>query len=136
MHHEDTKDTKTAKDRANELSHEILGAAVEVHRLLGPGLLESTYENCLSHELTLRGLVHARQVALPVLYKSARLECGYRMDLIVDGLVVVELKAVEALLPIHKAQVLTYLKLSGLWLGLLLNFNARRLKEGIVRLVH
>jgi len=136
MHHEDTKDTKDDQARANELSHEVLGAAVEIHRLLGPGLLESTYENCLSHELAIRGGRHARQVALPVLYKSTRLECGYRMDFVVDGLLVVELKAVETLLPIHKAQVLTYLKLSGLWLGLLLNFNARRLKEGIVRLVH
>jgi GxxExxY protein len=136
MHHEGTKDTKNAKEKANELSHEVLGAALEVHRLLGPGLLESTYENCLSHELTLRRVRHARQVALPVIYKSTRLECGYRMDFVVDDILVVELKAVEALLPIHQAQVLTYLKLSGLWLGLLLNFNARRLKEGICRLAH
>lgn len=132
MNHEGTKLTKS---RVNDLSHDVLGAALEVHRFLGPGLLESAYEECLAHELAVRGIPFIRQVALPVRYKAVRLDCGYRMDLVVEGQLVVEIKAVERLLPLHEAQLLTYLKLSGLWLGLLMNFHAPRLKDGLRRLL-
>jgi len=133
MHHKGTKDTKEESDR---LSHEILGAALEVHRTLGPGLLESTYEECLAYELSNRRLVVEKQKSLPLRYKEVFLDCGYRLDLLVEGLVIVELKSVDALLPIHEAQVLTYLRISSLWLGLLLNFNVRVFKLGIRRLVN
>ncbi|MCC7048816.1 MAG: GxxExxY protein [Alphaproteobacteria bacterium] len=119
----------------DELSHRVIGHAIEVHRTLGPGLLESAYAECLCHELREDGIDYRRQVPLPVVYKKVRLDCGYRMDLVVAGTVVVELKTVERLLPIHDAQLLTYLKLSGLGIGLLLNFNVPILKEGIRRLV-
>ena len=122
--------------RADQHSKEIIGAAIEVHRALGPGLLESAYEACLGHELSLRGVAYTRQVALTVRYKGVQLDCGYRLDLLVDELVIVELKAVEALEPIHEAQLLTYLRLKGLWLGLLINFNVPALKQGIKRLVN
>ena len=111
----------------------IIGAAIEVHRLLGPGLLESAYEECLCHELHLRGLSFERQVELPVAYKGLQLDCGYKMDLIVENEVVLELKAVEKILPVHEAQLLTYLKLSGKHVGLLINFNAPLLTQGIIR---
>jgi GxxExxY protein len=123
------------KKRADELSNEIIGAAIEVHRTVGPGLLESVYEECLCRELEVRRIAFARQVPLPLEYKGVSLDCGYRMDLLVDGLVVVELKAVDKLEPIHDAQLLTYLRLSNLWLGLLINFNVSVLKNGIRRLV-
>jgi len=113
----------------------IIGAAIEVHRALGPGLLESAYEACLSHELAERGIKHACQVALPVQYKGATVEAGYRIDLLVEERVLVELKSVAALEPIHEAQTLTYLRLSGLSVGLLINFNTRILRDGIKRLV-
>ena len=122
--------------RENQISEAILGGAIEVHRELGPGLLESAYEQCLCHELSLRGLAFRRQVDLPVQYKGIKLDCGYRMDIVVQDLVVVELKAVDELLPLRQAQLLTYLKLSGLSLGLLINFNVPLLKEGIKRIVH
>jgi GxxExxY protein len=115
------------------LSEQVIGAAIEVHRELGPGLLESTYEACLLHELTCRGLEARSQVTLPVMYKGVRVDCGYRLDLLVESLVVIELKAVDRLDPIHEAQLITYLRLSGLPLGLLINFNVRLLKNGIVR---
>jgi GxxExxY protein len=118
-----------------ELTHAIIGAAIEVHRVLGPGLLESAYEECLAHELTLRGVPFERQKPLPVVYKGMKLECGYRVDLLVDGRVVVELKAVEALAPIHDAILLTYLRLSGCKIGLLINFHCAVLKDGIRRRV-
>lgn len=121
--------------RINDVSHEIVGAAIEVHRALGPGLLESAYEQCLCHELAIRSIPFRRQVDLPVHYKGVQLDCGYRVDVIVDECVVVELKAVEKLLPIHDAQVLTYLKLLDLKLGLLINFHVPLLKHGIKRLV-
>jgi len=124
------------KERANELSNQIIGAAIEVHKALGPGLLESAYQTCHRRELELRGIDVETEVALPVVYKGEKLDCGYRMDEVVGGLVVVELKSVERLEPIHEAQLLTYLKLSGLWLGLLINFNVPVLKQGIKRLVH
>lgn len=117
------------------LTGSILGAAIKVHKALGPGLLESAYETCLQRELTLRGVKFQRQVPLPVFYEGVRLDCGFRMDLIVEGLVVVELKAVETLLPIHEAQLHTYLRLSGMRVGLLINFNVRYLPEGVVRRV-
>jgi GxxExxY protein len=119
----------------NELTKKIIGAAIEVHRTLGPGLLESAYEECLCRELTVRGVPFARQVALPVEFKGLRLDCGYRLDLLVEKKVVVEIKAVESLLPIHEAQLLTYLKLGGWKVGLLINFNVPILMNGIRRRV-
>ncbi|MBC7225849.1 MAG: GxxExxY protein [Thermoflexales bacterium] len=119
----------------NALSNRIIGAALEVHRQLGPGLLESAYEECLAYELSLHGIPFERQKPIPVVYKGIRLDCGFRVDLLVDNLVVVELKAVDTLMPIHQAQVLTYLKLTGCRLGLLINFNVVRLREGIKRVV-
>ena len=120
----------------NTLTHDIIGAAIEVHKHLGPGLLESAYEACLCHELTLRKISFARQQPLPVEYKGKRLDCGYRLDVVVEHVVILELKACEKIEAIHKAQLLTYLKLSGLKLGLLLNFNVPILRRGIVRMVN
>lgn len=119
----------------SQLTHEIIGAAIEVHRTLGPGLLESAYEECLARELALRGIPLEREKPLPIVYKDVKLECGYRIDLLVGGRVIVELKAVEALAPIHEAIVLTYLRLSGCKIGLLVNFHVQTLKDGIKRLV-
>jgi GxxExxY protein len=120
----------------DRITGEIIGGAIDVHRELGPGLLESAYEQCLCHELSLRGVRFERQVPLPVPYKGIRLDCGYRMDLVVEGIVVVELKTVDRLMPIHEAQLLTYLKLSKHSLGLLMNFNVPVLKDGVKRMVH
>ena len=119
-----------------QLTGAIIAAAIEVHREVGPGVLESAYEECLCHELTLRGLKFRRQVALPLNYKGVHLDCGYRIDLIVEDTVLLELKAVEKLLPIHEAQLLTYLKLAKLKVGLLINFNVALLKDGIIRRVN
>jgi GxxExxY protein len=113
----------------------IIGAAIEVHRQLGPGLLESAYEQCLRHELHLRGLPFKCQVDLPVSYKGLQLDCGYKIDIIVDDEVVLELKSVERIFPVHEAQLLTYLKLSGKKVGLLINFNVPLLSRGIIRRV-
>jgi len=113
----------------------IIGAAIEVHRTLGPGLLETVYEECLCHELHLRGLPFRRQLDLPIAYKAATLKSGLRLDLIVADAVVVEVKAVESLLPIHEAQLMTYLRLSGKRVGLLINFGTPVLRDGIVRRV-
>ena len=132
MNHKDTKNSK----KSDELSNQIIGAAIEVHRILGPGLLESTYEQCLCHELTLKNISFERQKPLPVTYKGICLNCGYRLDILVEKLVIVELKTVEHIEPIHEAQLLTYLKLSELWLGLLVNFNVPVLKDGIRRIVN
>ena len=117
------------------LTERIIGFAIEVHRQLEPGLLESAYEECLCFELKQAGLAFRRQVPLPIVYKTAKLDCGYRLDLVIQDRVVLELKSVERLLPIHEAQMLTYLKLSGLRTGLLLNFNSTVLKDGIKRIV-
>lgn len=117
------------------LTSQIIAAAIEVHKFVGPGALESTYEALLVQELLLRGLSVRRQVGLPVVYKGVEIDCGYRVDLIVEGQVIVELKAVEKLLPIHEAQLISYLKLSGIRRGLLLNFHVRLLKDGIIRRV-
>ena len=119
----------------NEITHEIIGAAIEVHRLLGPGLLESAYEECLAKELTLRRLIVERQKPVPVVYKDVKLECGYRIDLLVEKRVVVELKSIESLAAIHEAIILTYLRLSGRRLGSLINFNVNVLKDGIKRYI-
>jgi GxxExxY protein len=120
----------------NSLSKEIIGAAIEVHKAPGPGLLESIYEECLGKELSLRQIAFQRQVPVLVQYKGLSLECGYRIDLVVESLVVVELKAVETILPIHKAQLLTYLRLTDKKLGLILNFNVELMREGIHRVVN
>jgi GxxExxY protein len=117
----------------NELTHAIIGAAIEVHKLLDPGLLESAYEECLAREFVLRGIPFERQKPAPVVYKEVKQECGYRMDFLVAGNVVVELKAVDGFAPVHEAIVLTYLRLSGCRLGLLINFNVPILKDGIRR---
>jgi GxxExxY protein len=128
--------SQEVKARANELSSRIIGAAIEVHRHLGPGLLESAYEACLRKELELHAIYHRSQVPLPVIYKGLELDCAYRMDVLVEDLVIVELKAVDKLEPVHDAQLLTYLRLNNLWLGLLINFNVTILKNGIKRLVY
>lgn len=119
----------------NQSTEQIIGAAIEVHRALGPGLLESAYEECLGRELALREIAFTRQVSLPVSYKGVKLDCGYRVDILAANPVVVEVKAVEQNLPIHEAQVLTYLRLGGWPLGLLINFNVRLLKDGVRRLI-
>ena len=119
----------------NGITEQIIGAAIAVHKALGPGLLESTYEACLAYELARRGLSVERQTELPVTYGTVILDCGYRVDLLVAGKVLVELKAVAGLEPIHEAQVLTYLKLSGYRVGLLINLNVKVLKDGLRRLI-
>jgi len=120
----------------NEITEKIIGASIEVHRTLGPGLLESTYEACLYYELAQKGLWVDKQVALPVSYKEVELDIGYRLDLLVEHKVIVELKSVSELLPIHTAQLLTYLKLSEHRLGLLINFNVAKLTDGVKRIVN
>ena len=120
----------------NQLSSKIIGAAIEVHKTLGPGLLESAYEECLCHELSIQGLLFEKQKPLSVDYKGKKLDCGYRMDIVVEKEVIIELKSCEKIEPIHKAQLLTYLKLSGLNLGLILNFNVPLMRDGIVRIVN
>ncbi len=120
----------------NKTTEAVIGAAIEVHRHLGPGLLESAYEECLCEELLLRGLPYKRQVALPVTYKGKKLEVGYRIDVLVNNEVVVELKTVDTILPIHEAQALTYMRLGGWKVGLILNFYVPLMKNGVKRLVH
>ena len=120
----------------NELSNKIIGAAIEVHKALGPGLLESAYEECLCHEFDLRDLRFERQKALPIIFKGKKLDCGYRLDVVVENAIILELKSCDSIDPIHRAQLLTYLKLSGLKLGLILNFNVVLMREGIVRIVN
>ena len=133
LHHEGTKDTKAS---TLGLSHLIIGAAIEVHRLIGPGLLESVYEAALCKELRLRGLLVDRQVSVPVKYKGEVLDCHIKLDLLVDRKVIVEVKAVETLIYVHKAQLLTYLRLQSLWLGLLINFNVEVLRDGVRRVLN
>ena len=120
----------------NQLSSEIIGSAIEVHKALGPGLLESSYQKCLRHEIGLRRISFEYEKPLPLVYKGEKLDCGYRMDLVVENAIIVELKSCEKLQPIHEAQLLTYLKLSGLKLGLLLNFNVPVMRDGIKRIVN
>jgi GxxExxY protein len=134
IHHGDTE--ARSKLLHEELTEKIIGAAIEVHRALGPGLLESAYEECLCRELDLRGLKFQRQVPLPVEYKGVRLDCGYRLDLIVEDEVILELKCIERVLSVHEAQLLTYLKLKSKRVGLIVNFNvATLIRGGIVRKV-
>ena len=118
----------------NSLTGEVINAAIEVHRALGPGLLESAYEQCLCHELGLRKIPYRSQESLPIEYKGVKVECGYRLDIVVAEKLILEIKACDALLPIHEAQLLTYLKLTGIKIGLLINFNVPVLKDGIKRL--
>jgi len=131
VHHRDAKNTENTE--LNRITQEIIGAAIEVHKALGPGLLESAYEECLCRELSLREIPFDRQKSLPVQYKGMELDCGYRLDVVVAGSVVVEIKAISHIEPIHEAQLLTYLKLGGWKLGLLINFNVPVLKDGIRR---
>ncbi len=119
----------------NELTEAIIGAAMEVHRALGPGLLESIYEMCLCRELSIRGIPFERQVLIPVEYKGVKLDCGYRADIVVDGTILLEIKAIDSPLPIHDALLLSYLKLGGWKIGLLINFNVELLKNGLRRRV-
>ena len=118
-----------------ELTETIIGAAIEVHRATGPGLLESAYQGFLAHELTLRGIRFEKEIPLPVVYKGVRLDCGYRMDFVIEDRVVVEVKAVEKLIAIHEAQLLTYLKLSGKRVGLIINFNSAVIRNSLIRRV-
>jgi GxxExxY protein len=117
------------------LTNRIIGMAIDVHRHLGPGLLESAYEECLCHDLKEAGIAFQRQMPLPIVYKTVRLDCGYRMDFVVENELVIEIKAIERLMPIHEAQMLTYLRLSGCKIGLLMNFNSVVLKDGLRRFV-
>ena len=123
-------------EKLNHITDKVIGAAIEVHRALGPGLLESAYEACLAFELAQRGLKVEPQKPLPVVYKEVHLDCGYRLDLLVANAVIVEIKAVESLAPIHQAQLLSYLRLSGCKVGLLINFSVKVLKDGLRRLVN
>ena len=124
------------QQKINQLTEKIIGCAIAVHRVLGPGLLESAYEECLYYELSQSNLNFERQVPLPVIYKGVKLDCGYRMDIVVEDLVVVEIKAVERILPVHEAQLLSYLKLYKRKLGLLLNFHVAVLKNGMKRIAN
>ena len=123
-------------DERDPLTAEVIGAAIEVHRELGPGLLESVYEVCLCRELALKGIAYQRQAPLPIVYKGERLDADLRIDILLPGKLILELKAVEKILPVHEAQLMTYLRLTGIHVGLLLNFNVPVLKNGIKRLVH
>lgn len=122
--------------KINQLTEKVIGCAISVHRVLGPGLLESAYEECLCYELSQAKLAFERQVSLPVIYKGIKLDCGYRMDIVVENLVIVEIKAVERILPVHEAQLLSYLKLYDKRLGLLLNFHVSMLKNGMKRIAN
>lgn len=124
------------RTQLNRITERIIGAAIKVHKALGPGLLESAYEACLAFELADCGLMVERQKPLPLIYREVNLDCGYRLDILVEDSVIVELKAVDHILPIHQAQLLSYLKLSGHRLGLLINFNVTLLKDGITRVVN
>jgi GxxExxY protein len=119
----------------DELSYRVIGCALEVHKTLGPGLLESTYEHCLAHELALSGIPFQRQVPMPVAYKGSLLDCGYRIDLLVEDTLIVELKSTDKMLPVHEAQILTYMRLARKSIGMLINFNHVYLKQGIKRFV-
>ncbi|WP_174591150.1 GxxExxY protein [Methanocella conradii] len=123
-------------EHVNKITQSVLNAAYEVHTAIGPGLLESIYETCLAYELRNRGHLVEKQVSLPVIYKGIQMDAGLRMDLIVDNCIIIEIKAVDELLPIHEAQLLTYLKLTGYRIGLLMNFNSCHLKDGIKRIAH
>ena len=129
-------EVESGNQRINNLREKIIGCAIEVHRIIGPGLLESAYEECLCYELSQAGIRFERQVPLPVIYKGVKLDCGYKMDIVVEGLVIVELKAVERIIPVHEAQLLSYLKLYDKKVGLILNFHVPRLRDGLKRIVN
>jgi len=133
FHHGVTESTEMLYEQ--EMTQKIIAAAIEVHRILGPGLLESSYERCLCHELNLRKIPFQRQKSLPISYKGINLGCAYRIDILVAERILLEIKAIDAITEIHKAQLLTYLKMSSLHVGLILSFSARLMKNGIVRLV-
>jgi GxxExxY protein len=135
MDHEDHQGNEGFTKHAEDVARIVVDAGLKVHRTLGPGLLESSYDACLEHELQTRGLEVRRQVALPLLYGAIVIEIGYRLDLLVDGVVVVEIKSVDALLRVHEAQILTYVKLSGCRIGFLMNFNVPLFKQGVKRFV-
>ena len=129
-------EVESERFRINSLTDKVIGCAIEVHRSIGPGLLESAYEECLCYELSQSGLEFKRQVPLPVVYKAVRLDCGYKLDIIVENSVILEIKAVEKLVSIHEAQLLSYLRMLDMRLGLLLNFHSAVLKDGIKRIVN
>jgi GxxExxY protein len=133
VHHRGTEHTEGS---SRHRTHDIVGAAIEVHRRLGPGLLESAYQMCMVRELSFRGIEFQQQVPLPVEYRGLQLDCGYRLDIVVERSTIIEVKAAGKILPIHRAQVLTYLKLTGLHLGLLINFNVEVLRSGLYRIVN
>ncbi|MBP7552513.1 MAG: GxxExxY protein [Spirochaetes bacterium] len=118
-----------------KLSNEIIGCAIEVHKNLGPGLLESTYKQCLAYELSKSNIKFGLEVEIPIKYKDVKISCGYRIDLIVENKIIIELKSVEKIIPVHEAQILTYMKLSGIKIGLLINFNSKLIRDGIKRFV-
>ena len=126
----------TEKEKLNQITEAVIGAAVDIHRTLGPGLLESAYEACLVFELVEHGLKIEQQKPLPVVYRGVKLDCGYRLDILIEESVIVEVKSIDQIAPVHKAQLLSYLKLSGCKVGLLINFNVKVLKDGIVRMVN
>jgi GxxExxY protein len=142
IHHRGTESLLQAMARRDtecpsyKQTYDIVGAAIQVHRHLGPGLLESAYERCLSRELLLRDIRFQRQVPLPVEYRGIQLDCSYRLDIVVGGSIIIEVKAVRQVLPIHRAQVLTYLKLTNCRVGLLINFNVEVLRDGICRIIN
>lgn len=133
--HEVHREHRELDEGLNRLAAVVVDAGLAVHRGLGPGLLESAYEHCLAHEFDLRGVAFERQVALPVIYKQTRLEAAYRLDLLVENAIIIEIKSADALAPVHRSQLLTYLRLSGCRLGFLMNFNAVLFKQGIQRLI-
>jgi GxxExxY protein len=130
-----TEYTEKNKMEINELTEKVIGCAIEVHKSLGPGLLEAAYEQCLAKELNLKGIKFETQAPLPIKYKGMELECGYRVDFLIEKVLIIELKSLEKILDIHKAQILTYMKLSSIKVGLLINFNVKLLKNGIQRFV-
>jgi GxxExxY protein len=135
-HHEGTKHTKETKAASLALSHAVIGAAIEVHREIGPGLLEAVYERALCRELWRRGLRVERQISVPITYKGELLDCQVKLDLLIEETVIVEVKTVDKLISIHTAQLLTYLRLRNLWLGLLINFNVNSLRDGLRRVLN
>jgi GxxExxY protein len=124
------------KQPVNQLTEQIIGCAIEVHRHLGPGMLESAYQKCLEHELSLKSISFTAEVPMPVRYKGELMDCGYRLDFLIENQVIVELKSVEKILPVHHAQLLSYMRMAGVNIGLLINFNVKRLIDGIKRMKH
>ncbi len=133
--HEETRRKEKDDMEFDELSSRVIGCAIEVHKTLGPGLLESTYQECLAYELKVNNISFELEKELPIMYKNIKIPCGYRLDAIIEGKLILELKSVSTILPIHEAQILTYMKLSNVSIGLLINFNVKKLKEGIKRFV-